>query len=183
MTTRLTSGKTAILVLLAAAAAYVGILMLLVEPTIWRDVPPEGMSRNGAAWSGEIAELRVYRLPHRGFPFYFEDELEPVEPLARIGDAETMRLLLHVLRDSDPEGASAWCRRKKVDTWLHIVTLREDGTVFGYVILVPARKDADAPAYLSGCGLLITDRHGPGVRFTDVYGAFELLYEITGMRF
>jgi len=183
MATRLTSGKTAILVLLGAAAVYVGVLMLLVEPTIWRDVPPEGMSRNGAAWSDEIAELRVYRLPHRSFPFYFEDELEPVKPLARISDAETIRLLLHVLRDSSPEGESAWCRRKKVDAWLHIVTLREDGSVFGYVILVSARKDTDAPAYLSDCGLLITDRHGPGIRFTDVYGAFELLYEITGMRF
>lgn len=182
MATRLTSGKIAILVLLAAAAVYVGVLMLLVEPTIWRDVPPEGMSRNGASWSREIVELRVYRLPHRSFPFYFGDELEPVEPLARIRDPETMQLLLHVLRDGSPEGESAWCRRIKVDTWLHIVSLREDDSVFGYVILSPARKRADAPAYLSGCGLLITDRSGPGVQFTDVYGAFELLHEITGMR-
>jgi len=182
MATRLTSGKAVILVLLAAAAVYVGVLMLLVEPTIWRHVPPEGMSRNGAAWSGEIAELRVYRLPYRGFPFYFEDELAPVEPLARIRDPETIRLFLHVLRDGSPEGESAWCRRVKSDTWLHIVTLRASGSVFGYVILSPARKRADAPAYLSGCGVLITDRSGAGVLFTDVYGAFELLYEITGLR-
>ncbi|MDH3231262.1 MAG: hypothetical protein OEN55_15840 [Alphaproteobacteria bacterium] len=183
MAARLTSGKIAILVLLAGAAAYVGILLLLVEPTIWRDVPPEGMSRNAADWSDEIAELRVYRLPYRGFPFYFEDELAPAEPLARIGDPETTKLLLHVLRDSSPEGEAAWCRRIKSDTWLHVVTLREDGSVFGYVILSPARKRADAPAYLSGCGLLITDRSGPGVEFTDVYGAFGMLQEITGVRF
>ena len=183
MAVRLTSGKIAIAILLTAAAAYVGVLMLLVEPTIWRNVPPEGMSRNAAAWSDEIAELRVYRLPYRGFPFYFEDELAPARPLARIGDPETAKLILHVLRDGNPEGQSAWCRRVKSDTWLHVVTLREDESVFGYVILSPARKRADAPAYLSGCGLLITDRSGPGVEFTDVYGAFEMLEEVTGVRF
>lgn len=182
MTTRLTSGKIAILALFGAALVYVGVLMLLVEPTIWRDVPPEGMSRGGAGWSDEIAELHVYRMPHRGFPFYFEDELGPVEPLVRIRAPETMQLLLHVLRDGSPEGESAWCRRIKVDAWLHIVTRRADGSVFGYVILAPARKRADAPAYLSGCGLMITDRSGPGVRFTDVYGGFELLEEISGQR-
>jgi hypothetical protein len=183
MAARLTSGKIAILVLLSGAAAYVGILMLLVEPTIWRDVPTEGMSRRGAAWSEEIAELRIYRMPYRGFPFYFEDELAPARPLARIGDPETTKLILHVLRDSSPEGQSAWCRRVKSDTWLHVVTLREDGSVFGYVILSPARKRADAPPYLSGCGLLITDHSGAGVAFTDVYGAFEMLEEATGVRF
>ncbi len=183
MAARLTSGKIAILMMLAAVAAYVGVLMLMVEPTVWRNVPAEGMSRNGAAWSDEIVELRLYRLPYRGFPFYFEDELAPVEPLVRIGDPETAKLFLQVLREGSPEGESAWCRRTKSDAWLHIVTLREDGSVFGYVILAPARKRPEAPAYLSGCGLLITDRSGPGVQFTDVYGAFELLQEITGMRF
>lgn len=183
MAARLTSGKIAILALLAAAGAYVGILMLLVEPTIWRDVPPGGMSRNGATWSDEIAELRLYRLPYRGFPFYFEDELAPVQPLARIGDPETAKLFLRVLLDSSPEGQSAWCRRIKSDTWLHVVTLRASGSVFGYVILSPARKRADAPAYLSDCGLLITDRSGGGVAYTDVYGAFEMLEEVTGVRF
>lgn len=182
MAARLTSGKIAILVMLGAVVAYVGVLMLMVEPTIWRDIPTEGMSRNGAAWSDEIAELRIYRLPYRGFPFYFEDELAPVEPVARIGDAETAKLLLHVLRDSSPQGESAWCRRIKSDTWLHILSLRADGSLFGYVILSPARKRPEAPAYLSGCGLLITDRRGPGVEYTDVYGAFELLYEMTGVR-
>ncbi|UCH74492.1 MAG: hypothetical protein JSU82_01130 [Rhodospirillales bacterium] len=181
MAARRTSGKIAILVLFAATVAYVGVLMLLVEPTIWRDVPPEGMSRNGAAWSDEIAELRLYRLPYRGFPFYFEDELAPVAPLARVDDAETIQLLLQVLRDSNPEGESPWCRRVKSDAWLHVITYRDDGSVFGYVVLAPARKQPDAPAYLSGCGLLITDVTGPGVTFTDTYGAFELVREITGL--
>lgn len=182
MAARLTSGKIAILILLGAAAIYVGVLMLLVEPTIWRDVPAEGMSRNGAAWSDEIAEVRIYRMPYRGFPFYFRDELAPVTPVARISDPETVKLLLHVLRDGSPEGESAWCRRVKADSWLHIVSLREDGSVFGYVILSPARKRSGAPPALSDCGVLITDHGGPGVRFTDVYGAFELLHEITGAR-
>ena len=50
MAKRLTSGKVAILIILAATAAYVGVLMLLVEPTIWRDVPPEG--RRPGRWRG-----------------------------------------------------------------------------------------------------------------------------------
>lgn len=181
MAVRLTRGKLAILLMFLAVVAYVGALMMLVEPTIWRTVPPEGMSRNGAAWGDGIAELRLYRMPRRSFPFYFEDELAPAKPLARIENPETMKLVLQVLRESGPAGESAWCRRVKADAWLHVVTLRGDGSVFGYVILSPAKKRADAPRYLSGCGVLILDSGGSGVDFMDVYGAFEAIGEITGL--
>lgn len=177
-----TRGKWAILLMFLAVATYVGALMLQVEPTVWRTVPPEGMSRNGAAWDEEIAELRLYRMPRRGFPFYFADELAPVEPLARIDNPESVKLVLGVLGDSGPDDGSAWCRRVKSDAWLHVVTLRGDQSVFGYVILAPAKKRADAPPYLSGCGVLIADRGGAGVEFTDAYGAFEAIGEITGLR-
>lgn len=182
MAVGLTRGKWVILLMFLAVAIYVGALLLLVEPTVWRTVPPEGMSRNGAAWGEDIAELRLYRMPRRGFPFYFTDELAPVEPLARIDNPETVKLVLEVLRERRPDDGSAWCRRVKSDAWLHIVTSRADGSVFGYVILSPGKKRADAPPYLSGCGVLITDRGGAGVEFADVFGAFEAMEEITGLR-
>jgi hypothetical protein len=177
-----TRGKWAILLMFLAVSVYVGALMLMVEPTVWRTVPPEGMSRNGAAWHEGIAELRLYRMPRRGFPFYFEDELAPAKPLARIDNPETVKLILDLLKDRGPGDKPAWCRRVKSDAWLHVVTLLEDKSVFGYVILAPGKKRADAPPYLSGCGVLITDRGGTGVDFADVYGAFEAIGEITGLQ-
>ena len=90
MARKLTKAQIVILGMFAVVAIYAGSLVLMTEPTPWRDLPEEGMSRNGLAFSEEIAEMRLYHMPRRGFPFYFADERTHYEPLARIGDPATI---------------------------------------------------------------------------------------------
>ncbi len=148
------TGRIAVLLMLAAVAVYVGLLLLFVEPTPWRDVPEEGMSRNGIAYDPAIAELRLYRMPARGYPFFFEDELAPVAPLLRVGDGADIEATLGRLRPAADDRA-AWCVQAKPESGLHVVTYRGDGSVFGYVIVYEAKLAANAPVELADCGAVV----------------------------
>ncbi len=174
MASRFTKGQIVILAMFGAVALYVATLLLLVEPTIWRNVPPEGMSRHGLAPSPDIAELRLYRLPHRGFAFYFDDELAHYQPLARITDPAAIASALEILAGAG-HGTAPACRRAESDTWLHAVALGADGATHGYAILIPGRE--------AGCALLLEDGPGPGVTTSDIHGAIEGLQDLTGVRF
>lgn len=138
-------GRIAVIVMLMGVAAYVGLLLLFVEPTPWRDLPEDGLSRNGVAFDEAIAELRLYRMPVRRYPFYFEDELAPVEPLLRVADPAVIERLLTILQPPRA-GEPVPCDSAKPESGLHVLTYRADGSVFGYVVVFEADSVAEERA-------------------------------------
>lgn len=144
------TGRAAVVAILLGAAAYLGLLLLFVEPTLWRDMPEEGISRNGVAYDEAIAELRVYRMPTRRYPFFFQDELAPVHPLLRTTDPATIERLLAILQPPEA-GQVPLCTPAKPEAGLHVMTYRADGSVFGYVVVLEAEPDPAAPASDAGC--------------------------------
>lgn len=144
------TGRTTVFAILLGAAAYLGLLLLFVEPTLWRDIPEEGVSRNGVAFDEAIAELRVYRMPTRRYPFFFQDELAPVHPLLRVTEPEKIKELLAMLEPPEA-GQAPLCAPAKPEAGLHVVTYRADGSVFGYVVVLAAKPDPAAPQGPADC--------------------------------
>lgn len=174
-------GRIAVIVMLLGVAVYVGLLLLLVEPTPWRDLPEEGMSRNGVAFDRSIAELRIYRMPARRYPLYFEDELAPVEPLLRAADPALVARLLATLQPP-PAGAPVPCEAAKPESGLHVVTYRPDGTVYGYVVVFEANALAEAgdgAAGAGGCSAVLAA--GEGGQSTWFVHGFAALLEDLGI--
>lgn len=157
------SGRIAVMVMLLGVVAYLGLLLLFMEPTPWRDLPAEGVSRNGIAFDATVAELRIYRMPARRYPFYFEDELAPVQPLLRAGDPVLIERLLAALRPPRA-GEPSLCMAAKPESGLHVVTYRGDGSIFGYVVVFEAQPTPDAPAGTAGCNTVMAA--GAGGRST-----------------
>lgn len=180
MARKLNKGQIAILVMFAAVAVYAGSLFLMTEPTFWRDIPEEGMSRNGLAFSDEIAEMRLYYMPRRGFPFYFEDERAHYEPLARVGDPATIEQILDMLAPGAPP-VEPGCAPVKRDAMLHVVTQRTDGSVFGYVVLQAGRITAAGPADAKDCTIAWLHQRGALISW-ELYDARTRLTEITGVQ-
>ena len=178
MAMKLNKERIVILAMFAVVATYVGLLLAMREPVLWRDIPDEGMSRNGLAFSDEIAEMRLYHMPRRGFPFYFADERAHYEPLARLGDPAAIETILDMLAPGEPP-AEPGCNPVKRDATLHVITYRADGSVFGYVVLQAGLITAAGPADAKDCTLAWLHRQG---KFTswEVYDARTRLTEMTG---
>ena len=173
-------GQIVIMAMFGVVAIYAGSLVLMKEPTIWRDVPEVGMSRNGPAFNGEVAEMRLYHMPRRGFPFYFADERAHFEPLARIGDPATMERILNMLTPGE-QPAAPGCAPVKRDATLHVITYRTDGSVFGYVVLQAGRITAAGPAEAKDCTIAWLHRRGEFISW-EVYDARARLTEMTGVQ-
>jgi hypothetical protein len=180
MAGKLSMGRIVILGMFAAAAIYAGTLVLLNEPTPWRDIPPEGMSRNGLAYSDEIAEMKLYYMPRRSFPFFFADERAHYQPLARVTDPARIKQILDVLQPGTPE-AEPGCAAIRRDAMLHVITYRADGSVFGYVVLQAGRITAAGPQDAKGCTLAWL-QHGDKLTSWPLYDARARVSEITGVR-
>lgn len=179
MAVKLKKGQIAILVMFAVVAIYAGSLVLMTEPTPWRDIPEQGMSRNGLAFSDEVAELRLYYMPRRGFPFYFADERSHYEPLARVGDPATIERILGFLTPVS-QTAEQGCRPAKRDAMLHVITFRDDGSVYGYVVLQAGEITAAGPQDARDCTIAWLHK---GDEFTswEVFDARTRLSEMTGV--
>jgi hypothetical protein len=172
-------GQIVILAMFAVVAIYAGSLVLMKEPTIWRDIPDEGMSRNGLAFSEEIAEMRLYHMPRRGFPFYFADERAHFEPLASVGDPATIEAILNMLLPGEPP-AEPGCRPAKRDAMLHVVTYRADGSPYGYIVLQAGEITAAGPADAKDCTIAWLHQQDEFVSW-ETYGFRTRLTEITGV--
>jgi len=153
------TGRIAVIALLLGVAAYIGLLFLFVEPTPWRDVPEEGMSRNGVTFDEAIAELRIYRLPARGYPFFFEDEVASVQPVLRVAEAATIERFLELLQPPQ-SGEPSWCIPAKPESGLHVLTYRADGSIFGYVVVYEAKLAQNAPEAAEECSAVVADGVG-----------------------
>lgn len=180
MAKKLKKGQIVILGMFAVVAVYAGALVLMNEPTPWRDVPEEGMSRNGPAFGGEIAEMRLYHMPRRGFPFYFADERAHYEPLARLGDPATIETILDMLTPGEPP-AEPGCTPVKRDATLHVITHRADGSVFGYVVLQAGQVTAAGPADAKDCTIAWMHQRDKFISW-EVYDARASLTEMTGVQ-
>ncbi len=179
MARKLTKAQIVILGIFAAVAIYAGSLVLMTEPTPWRDLPEEGMSRNGLAFSVEIAEMRLYHMPRRGFPFYFADERAHYEPLARIGDPATIEAILTMLPAGEPLAVPG-CAPVERDAMLHVITRRADGSVFGYVVLQAGEVTAAGPTDAKDCTIAWLNQRGEFISW-EVYDARTRLTEMTGV--
>jgi hypothetical protein len=177
---KLNKGQIVILGMFVVVAIYAASLVLMNEPTPWRDVPEEGMSRNGMAFGEEIAEMRLYHMPRRSFPFYFADERGHYEPLARVGDPATIETILGMLKPGEPP-AEPGCAPVKRDATLHVITYRADGSVFGYVVLQAGRITPAGPADARDCTIAWLHQQGEFVSW-EVYDARTRITEITGVR-
>lgn len=167
------TGRATVFAILLGAAAYIGLLLLFVEPTPWRDLPEEGIGRNGVAFDGAITEFRIYRMPTRRYPFYFQDELAPVHPLLRTGDPAAIERLLALLQPPEAGGVSA-CVPAKPEAGLHVVTYRADGSVFGYVVVLEAKPAIETPAGTAGCQTVLAGGRG-GNSAWHIRGFFDAL--------
>ena len=179
MAVKLNKERIVILAIFAAVAIYTGSLLALREPTLWRNIPAEGMSRNGLTFSDDIAEMRLYHMPRRGFPFYFDDEQAHYEPLARVGDPATIEAILDMLAPGTPP-TEPGCLPVKRDATLHVITYRADGSVFGYVVLQAGEVTAAGPAGVKGCTFAWLHRRGKYTSW-EVYDARARLTEMTGV--
>jgi len=179
MATKLTKAQIVIVGMFAVVAIYAGSLVLMTEPTPWRDLPEEGMSRNGLVFSEEIAEMRLYHMPRRGFPFYFVDERTHYEPLARIADPATIEAVLKMLRSGEPR-AEPGCTPLEHDAMLHVITRRADGSVFGYVVLQAGQITAAGPADAKDCTIAWVNQRDQFISW-EVYDARTRLTEMTGV--
>ena len=179
MARKLNKGQIVILAMFAVVAIYAASLVLMTEPTIWRDIPGEGMSRNGLAFSEEITEMRLYHMPRRGFPFYFADERAHFEPLARVGDPATIEAILDMLAPGEPP-AEPGCAPVKRDATLHVITYRADGSVFGYVVLQAGGITAAGPADAKDCTITWLHRQGEFASW-ETYDFRPRVSEITGV--
>lgn len=147
--------RTITLTILAAPVLIVlalGVFVIFTEPTPWRDIPPGGMQGHGNEYDETIAELRIYRLPDRGYDFYFQDELIDVQPLFRTADAGTIVRILNATKENQAEpGGPVYCGRDDLQEAFHFITYRTDGSVFGYTIVNRSAKNADAPIWIRDC--------------------------------
>jgi hypothetical protein len=176
---KLNKGQIVILAMFAIVVLYAGSLVLMKEPTLWRDVPAEGMSRNGLAFSDEIAEMRLYYMPRRAFPFYFADERAHYEPLATVGDPATIKQVLEMLAPGEVQ-AEAGCRPEKRDAMLHVITFRADGSVYGYVALQAGEIRATGPQDAKDCTIAWLHKGEEFISW-EVYNARARLTELTGV--
>ncbi|MBE9555354.1 MAG: hypothetical protein IMF08_00720 [Proteobacteria bacterium] len=179
MAMKLNKGQMVILGMFAVVAIYAGALVLMNEPTPWRDIPDEGMSRNGLAFGEEITEMRLYHMPRRSFPFYFADERTHYEPLARVGDPATIETILDMLLSGDPP-AEPGCAPVKRDAMLHVITYRADGSVYGYVALQAGRITATGPTDAKDCTIAWLHQQDGFVSW-ETYDFRTRLTEITGV--
>ena len=179
MAKKFSKAQIIILGMFALVAVYVGSLVLMNEPTPWREVPQEGMSLNGPAFSEEIAELKLYHMPRRGFPFYFADERAHFEPLAWVADPATIEAILNMMQPGEPP-AEPGCAPVKRDAMLHVITYRADGSVFGYVALQAGRITAAGPADARDCTIAWMHQRDELVSW-EVYDARTGLTEMTGV--
>lgn len=176
---KLNKGQIVILAMFVVVALYAGSLVLMNEPTPWRDIPAEGMSRNGLAFSDEIAEMRLYYMPRRAFPFYFADERAHYEPLATVGDPATIKQILEMLTPGEAL-AKPGCRPEKRDAMLHVITFRADGSVYGYVVLQAGEITAAGPQDAKDCTIAWLHK-GEKLTSWEVFNARTRLTEITGV--
>ena len=179
MAIKLNKGQIVILGMFAVVAVYATSLVLMKEPTIWRDMPAEGMSRNGPGFSDEIAEIRLYHMPRRGFPFYFADERAHYKPLASVGDRATIREILDLLQPGDPR-AETGCAPVKRDATLHVITYRADGSVYGYMVLQAGRITQDGPTDAKDC-TIVWQHQGREFTSWETYDFRTRVSEITGV--
>lgn len=176
---KLNKGQIVILAMFAVVALYAGSLVLMKEPTPWRDIPAEGMSRNGLAFSDEIAEMRLYYMPRRAFPFYFADERAHYEPLATVGDPAAIKQILEMLTPGEAL-ATPGCRPEKRDAMLHVITFRADGSVYGYVVLQAGEITTAGPKDARDCTIAWLHK-GKELTSWEVFNARTRLTEITGV--
>lgn len=176
---KLNKGQIVILAMFVVVALYAGSLVLMNEPTPWRDIPAEGMSRNGLAFSEEIADMRLYYMPRRAFPFYFADERAHYKPLATIGDPATIKQILEMLAPGEPP-AKPGCRPEKRDAMLHIITFRADGSVYGYVALQAGEITSAGPQDAKDCTIAWLHK-GEELTSWEVFNARTRLTEMTGV--
>jgi hypothetical protein len=141
--------------LLLAFVAGLYVLALLSGPPQWRDSSPGEMTGQANEYSEEIAELRIYRLPDRGFDFYFQDELTNVQPLFRTSETATIVRILNATREDTGEPGGPYCGRDiNSKQAYHFITYRGDGSVFGYTIIDRTRVNVDAPARIKDCATM-----------------------------
>lgn len=176
---KLNKGQIVILAMFVVVALYAGSLVLMNEPTPWRDIPAEGMSRNGLAFSDEIAEMRLYYMPRRAFPFYFADERAHYEPLATVGDPATIKQILEMLTPGEAL-AKPGCRPEKRDAMLHVITFRADRSVYGYVVLQAGEITSTGPANARDCTIAWLHK-GEELTSWEVFNARTRLTEMTGV--
>ncbi|MDH3231265.1 MAG: hypothetical protein OEN55_15855 [Alphaproteobacteria bacterium] len=139
-----------VLLLLLGLSAFV----IFTEPTPWRDIPPGGIQGHGNDYDEAITELRIYRLPDRGYDFYFQDELVDVRPLFRTKDAGTIVRTLNATKENYGElGGPYHCGRTDKEAF-HFITYRSDGSVFGYTVVNRGERNADAPAWIKDCAMM-----------------------------
>lgn len=179
MAIKLNKGKIVILGMFAVVAVYVTSLVLMKEPTIWRDMPEEGMSRNGPGFKDEVTEMRLYHMPRRGFPFYFADERAHYEPLASVGDRAKILEILDLLQQGNPE-AETGCAPVKRDATLHVITYRADGSVYGYMVLQAGRITAAGPKDAKDC-TIVWLHQGREFFSWELYDFRARVSEITGV--
>ena len=178
MSRRFINAWTITLTLMAVPLLGFGLLFVFVEPTIWRDMSQAEIEGRGNEYSEAIAELRIYRLPDRGYDFYFQDELVDVQPVFRTTDTATIVQILNATNENYGElGGPFHCGRANFKEAFHFITYRGDGSVFGYTIVNRAEKDANAPAWIKDCANMNYYDHGnhSGWEFYNLFTTMEAL--------
>lgn len=159
MARRFVNARTITLAILGAPVLLVvlaiGIRVAFIEPTLWREFPPGGIEGRMNEYDEAIAELRIYRLPDRGYDFYFQDELVDVEPLFRTTEDGTILRILNATNENySAQGGPYHCGRTNHKEAFHFITYRRDGSVFGYTVVNRRERNADAPAWIKDCATM-----------------------------
>lgn len=110
----------------------------------------EDLSRNGHAYSYDIAELRIYR--SRGSAGFYPFARLLKEPLIfRTGDKAVIKRILASMQIGPRVGDLTYCDRLLSSFRLHVVTLYSNGKVFGYVQVAPKEAVIGAPSDFGTC--------------------------------
>jgi len=123
--------------------------------------------------------MKLYYMPRRAFPFYFADERDHYEPLARVGDPAVIGQVLDMMKPGEPR-AEPGCGPAKRDAMLHVITYRADGSVYGYVVLQAGEITAAGPADAKDCTIAWFHMMDEFLSW-EVYDARASLTEITGV--
>lgn len=142
--------KTAILIVTCVMALG---LVGLFQP--WRELnsyPCWDASGHENYYNDEIAELRIYKIIDPYYGFYMFDQLEKQPLFYSTRDNKIMSRILKSAEWGD-EGVSGseYCGGISSKYILHIVTVTEDGSMFGNFQVTPGWATADAPADFDGC--------------------------------
>lgn len=156
MARRLAARAFVVIAVLAASTLLIAVMLviptLFTEPSPRRDISPGSLQGHGTEYNEAIAEHRIYELPNRGSAFYFQDELVRMRPRFRTTDATVIVGVLHTTRQDSAElGGPSFCGPAKAHESIHLITYRNDDSVFGYTIVSRSSKNAHAPHWIRDC--------------------------------